>query len=192
MAKGLEACRLQVRMSCAVLCQIVSLQYLSRSSLHRLAGLPCHMVSNFPTGDTQGPSVVFEAVDVICSGPLKFSYKYDDFCPLPDRDVGPSAHECDVDISFHFDLACISSYRCETDNNCNTSLLKCRRTLNWMLLRLLHKQSYKLSYSHYTRIEVNHSGSTKAISTPEGLVIQTLNRAGLDIVSTRSQMRLKF
>ena len=28
-------------MSCAVLCQIVSLQYLSRSSLHRLAGLPC-------------------------------------------------------------------------------------------------------------------------------------------------------
>ena len=110
----------------------------------------CHMVSNFPTGDTQGPSVVFEAVDVICSGPLKFSYKYDYFCPLPDRDVGPSAHECDVDISFHFDLACISSYRCETDNNCNTCLLKCRRTLNWMLLRLVHKQSYKLSYSHYT------------------------------------------
>ena len=28
---------------CAVLCQIVSLQYLSRSSLHRLAGLPCRL-----------------------------------------------------------------------------------------------------------------------------------------------------
>ena len=35
-----SACRLQVSLSCAVLCQIVSLQYLSRSSLHRLAGLP--------------------------------------------------------------------------------------------------------------------------------------------------------
>ena len=35
-----SACRLQVSMSCAVLCQIVSLQYLSRSSFHRLAGLP--------------------------------------------------------------------------------------------------------------------------------------------------------
>ena len=33
-------CRLQVGLSCAVLCQIVSLQYLSRSSLHRLACLP--------------------------------------------------------------------------------------------------------------------------------------------------------
>ena len=35
-----SACRLQVSLSCAVLCRIVSLQYLSRSSLHRLAGLP--------------------------------------------------------------------------------------------------------------------------------------------------------
>ena len=30
-------------LSCAVLCHIVSLQYLSRSSLHRLAGLPCRL-----------------------------------------------------------------------------------------------------------------------------------------------------
>ena len=72
--------------------------------------LSSFLVTWFPSGDTQGPSVVFEAVDVICSGPLKFSYKYDDFCPLPDRDVGPSVHECDVDISFHFDLILISSY----------------------------------------------------------------------------------
>ena len=35
-----SACRLQVSMYCAVLCQIVSLQYLSRSALRRLAGLP--------------------------------------------------------------------------------------------------------------------------------------------------------
>ena len=32
-----SACRLQVSLSCAVLCQIVSLQYFARSSLHRLA-----------------------------------------------------------------------------------------------------------------------------------------------------------
>ena len=38
-----SACLLQVSLSCAVLYQIVSLQYLSRSSLHRLAGVPCHL-----------------------------------------------------------------------------------------------------------------------------------------------------
>ena len=38
-----SACRLQITMSCAFLCHIVSLQYLSRSSLHRLAGLPCRL-----------------------------------------------------------------------------------------------------------------------------------------------------
>ena len=37
------ACRLQVSLYCAVLCHIVSLQYLSRSSLHRLAGLHCRI-----------------------------------------------------------------------------------------------------------------------------------------------------
>ena len=38
-----SACCLQITLSCAVLCQIMSLQYLSRSSLHRLAGLPCRL-----------------------------------------------------------------------------------------------------------------------------------------------------
>ena len=38
-----SACHLQISLSCAVLCQIVSLQYLSRSSLHCLAGLPCRL-----------------------------------------------------------------------------------------------------------------------------------------------------
>ena len=42
-----SACRLQVSLSCAVLCQIVSLQYLSRSSLHRLAGLPCRLLLSY-------------------------------------------------------------------------------------------------------------------------------------------------
>ena len=38
-----SACRLQITLSCAFRCHIVSLQYLSR--LHRLAGLPCLFLS---------------------------------------------------------------------------------------------------------------------------------------------------
>ena len=59
------------------LCQ---LQYLSRSSLHRLAGLPCRLFLS-------GPSVVFEAVDMPCPGQFRFSHIVDyvyDFCLLPD------------------------------------------------------------------------------------------------------------
>ena len=59
-----------------------------------------------PTGDTRGPSVVFEAVDMPCPGPFHFSYSVDyiyDFCPLPDPDVGLSVFVCDVEhTSFHF------------------------------------------------------------------------------------------
>ena len=61
-----------------------------------------------PTGDTRGPSVVFEAVDMPCPGPFHFSYSVDyiyDFCPLPDPDVGISVFVCDVEhTSFHFCL----------------------------------------------------------------------------------------
>ena len=42
-----SACRLQISLVCAVLWQIVSLQYLCRSSLHRLAGLPCRMFLSY-------------------------------------------------------------------------------------------------------------------------------------------------
>ena len=42
-----SACRLQITRSCAFLCHIVSLQYLSRSSLHRLAGLPCRIFLSY-------------------------------------------------------------------------------------------------------------------------------------------------
>ena len=42
-----SACHLQITLSCAVLCHIVSLQYLSRSSLHRLAGLPCRLFLSY-------------------------------------------------------------------------------------------------------------------------------------------------
>ena len=45
--KHRHACRLQVSLSCAVLCQIVFFQYLFRSSLHRLAGLPCRLFLSY-------------------------------------------------------------------------------------------------------------------------------------------------
>ena len=86
-----SACRPQVSLSRAVLCQSVSLQYLSRSSLHRLAGLPCHLFLSYHL-HVVTREVVFEAVDVPCSGPFHFSHIADyfyDFCPLPDLDVGP-------------------------------------------------------------------------------------------------------
>ena len=102
-----SACRLQITLSCAVLRHIVSLQYLSRSSLHRLAGLPLSyfLVIWSPSGDTRGPSVVFEAVDMPCPGPFHFSHCLDyiyEFCPLPDPDVDISIFVCDVEhTSFH-------------------------------------------------------------------------------------------
>ena len=42
-----SACHLKITLSCAVLCHIVSLQYLYRSSLHRLAGLPCRLFLSY-------------------------------------------------------------------------------------------------------------------------------------------------
>ena len=58
-----------------------------------------------PSGDTRGPSVVFEAVDMPCPGPFHFSHSVDyiyEFCPLPDPDVDISIFVCDVEhTSFH-------------------------------------------------------------------------------------------
>ena len=105
-----SACRLQITLSCAVLCHIVSLQYLSRSSLHRLAGLPCRLFLSYGLqgGDARGPSVVFEAVNMPCPGPFHFSHSVDyiyELCPLPDPDDGPFIFVCDVEhTSFHFGL----------------------------------------------------------------------------------------
>ena len=90
-------------------CHIVSLQYLSRSSLHRLAGLPCHLFLSY------GLQVVTREVHrsslrrLICPAQdhfmfLSVDYIYE-FCPLPDPDVGPSIFVCDVEhTSFHFGL----------------------------------------------------------------------------------------
>ena len=42
-----SACSRQDSLSCAVLCQIVSLQYWSRSFLHRLDGLACRLLMSY-------------------------------------------------------------------------------------------------------------------------------------------------
>ena len=63
-----------------------------------------------PSGDTQGPPVVFEAVDMPCPGPFHLSHIADyiyDFCLLPDPNVFLSilVGLCDVEhTSFHFGL----------------------------------------------------------------------------------------
>ena len=89
-------------LSCAVLCHIVSLQYLSSSSLHRLAGLPCRLFVSY------GLQVVTREVHrlplrrLICPAQDHDLY---DFCPLLDPDVGLSIFVCDVEhTSFHFGL----------------------------------------------------------------------------------------
>ena len=107
-----SAFRLQITLSCAVLCHIVSLKYLSRSSLHRLSGLPCRLFLSY------GLQVVTREVHrsslrrLICPAQDHFIFlsvliikSIYDFCPLPDPDVGLSIFICDVDhTSFHFPL----------------------------------------------------------------------------------------
>ena len=74
-----SACRLQVSLSSGVLCQIVSLQYWSRSSLPALSWshfvvFSYHNILWSPSGNTRGPSVVFGAVNMPCPGPFHFSH----------------------------------------------------------------------------------------------------------------------
>ena len=58
-----------------------------------------------PSGDTRGPSVVLEAVDIPCPGPFHADY-INDLCPLPDPDVAISILVCCVaHIYFHFGCA---------------------------------------------------------------------------------------
>ena len=77
------------KLPCLVLSSaiIVSPQYLSRSSLHRLAGLPCRLFLSLwsPSGDMRGPSIFLEAVNRPSPGPFRFSHSVHyihDFCPL--------------------------------------------------------------------------------------------------------------
>ena len=89
-----SACRLQVSLSCPVLCQIVSLQYLSTSSLHRLAGLPCLFLSyglQVVTREFHRSSLIVNYIN--------------DFCPLPGPGVGLSILVRDIEhTSFDFGM----------------------------------------------------------------------------------------
>ena len=75
---------IQVSLSCAVLCQIVSLQYLSGTSLRRWAGLPCRIFLSYvlQVKTRYVHRFFFEAVDVFCLGPFQCSHIADyDFYP---------------------------------------------------------------------------------------------------------------
>ena len=70
-----SACRLQITLSSAVLCHIMSLQYLFRQVVSPPLGwspLSSFLVIWSPGGDTRVPSVVFEAVDMPCPGAFHF------------------------------------------------------------------------------------------------------------------------
>ena len=92
-----SACRLHVNLSCTVLCQIISLRYLSRSSLHRLA---CRLFL----------SLWSQSCDKLCPAQDHFIFLtlliiVYEFCLLSDSDVGLSVLVCDVEhTSFHFGL----------------------------------------------------------------------------------------
>ena len=81
----------------------------SRSSIHRLAGIPCHLFLSY------GLQVVTLEVHLsslrrlMCPARDHFIFVtlliISDFCPLPDPDVGLSIFVCDVEhTSFHFGL----------------------------------------------------------------------------------------
>ena len=89
----------------------MSLQYLTRSSLHRLAGLPCRIFLSY------GLRVVTREVHLsffrrlmcpVHAGPFHFPHIADciyDFCPIPDPCVGLYILLCDVEHTyFHFGL----------------------------------------------------------------------------------------
>ena len=101
------------KLPCIVLSSAISCRSsncLGRLSIAWLVSLivfSCHILWS-PSGDTRGPSVVFEAVDMPCPGPFPFSYSVDyinDLCPVPDPDVVLSIFVCDVDhTSFYCGL----------------------------------------------------------------------------------------
>ena len=101
-----SACLLQVSLSCAVLCHIVSLQYLSRSPLRRLVGLPCRLflsrclqVVAREVHRSSLRRLICPAQDFIFLTLLIISMTF----VLSDPDVGLSVHVCDVEhTSWHF------------------------------------------------------------------------------------------
>ena len=89
----------------------MSLQYLSRSSIHHLAGLPCLLFLSYDlqvvTREVHRSSLrrlICPALDHLIFLTVLIIYIYD-LCPLPDPDVGLSILVRDVEhTSFHFGL----------------------------------------------------------------------------------------
>ena len=77
-----SACRLQVSLSCAILCHIVSLQYLSRLYLHRLADLPCRLLLSYGLQLVKHEVRLSSTRRLMCSAQDHY-----DLCPLPGLDT---------------------------------------------------------------------------------------------------------
>ena len=93
----ISACRLQVSLSCAVLCHYrVAPVFVQVVSPPRgWSPLSSFLVIWPPSGNMRGPLVVFEAVDMPCTRPVRFS----------NPDAGLSMLVCDVEHTyFHFGL----------------------------------------------------------------------------------------
>ena len=88
--------------------RVASSIYPGRLSTDGWSPLLYFLVIWSPSGDTRGPSVVFEAVDMPCQDHYIFLTVLiiSDFCPLPDPYVGISISVCDVEHTpFHFGLS---------------------------------------------------------------------------------------
>ena len=107
----------QITVYCAALCQIVSLHYLYRASLQRLASLPCRL---FLSSGLQVMTREVHRLSFRRSAPLHFSdiagYGYD-LCPLPDKDVGPSVIDAEH-TSSRFDLCRRKFFPCLPECPC--------------------------------------------------------------------------
>ena len=99
--------------------------------------LSSFLVLWFLSGDTRGPLVVFEAVDMPCPGPFHLSHSADyiyAFCPLPDPD-GTSIFVCDVEhTSFHSGL-CGRKFVLRLFGQCPGLCTKCH---SWQHTGVLH------------------------------------------------------
>ena len=78
------------------------------------SSLSSFLVIWYPSGNTRGPSVVFEAVDMPCPGPFHFSHIADniyDFCPLPTCFFSLSLCRCRL-LSLGCPYTCVSVFLC--------------------------------------------------------------------------------
>ena len=109
-----------------------------RLSTAWLVSLSSFLVTWCQSGDTRGPSVVFEAVDMPSPGPFHLShiaYYIDDFFPLLDPYVGLSNPVLDVEhTTFHFGL-CVRKYVLCLFGKCTCLCTICH---SWQHTRVVH------------------------------------------------------